>query len=94
MTQPRLALTFALLLFASQLGITALAFEPNPELLSIKGYSPQIVTTIGIQQDRMEWKQPPPPPGTPWQQFWHNVYTNDWTGSIDPISYGTIRETL
>jgi hypothetical protein len=92
MTKPSLAL--ALLLLASQLSVAALAMEPNPELLSIKGYSPQMVTTTGIQQDRMEWKQPPPPPRTPWQQFWHNVYTNDWTGSLDPIGYGTIRETL
>lgn len=92
MTKPSLAL--ALLLLASQLSVAALAMEPTPELLSIKGYSPQMVTTTGIQQDRMEWKQPPPPPRTPWQQFWHNVYTNDWTGSLDPIGYGTIRETL
>jgi hypothetical protein len=74
--------------------LPALAFEPDRDLLSIKGYSPENIDLIDVQRSRQEWKEPAPPLRTPAQQFWHNVWNNDWTGSVDTFGRSVIREQL
>ncbi len=68
------------------------AAKPDPELLKIRGYSPETVLTTVVQSRRQEWVEPPPPERTPWQQFRRNIYINDWTGNFDPFGSHIIRE--
>lgn len=73
---------------------TALAYEPEIDLLAIKGYSPQNIDAIQLQRSRQEWKEPSAPLRTPIQQFWHNAWQNDWTGSVDEFGRSVIREQM
>ncbi len=71
---------------------TGWAYAPEPVLLDIKGYSPEIIDTIQTQTDRMEWRQPQPPARTPKERFLHNIFINDWTGNFDPFGSHVLRE--
>jgi hypothetical protein len=67
------------------------AFAPEPDLMKIKGYSPEVVHTTEIQRSRQEWRNPPAPRLTPFERFLSNIYYNDWTGSLDEFGSQVIR---
>lgn len=70
----------------------ALAYAPEAELLKTKGYSPEIINTMEAQRSRQEWRQPPAPILSPIKRFMHNIYYNEWTGSIDEFGAQVLRE--
>lgn len=70
----------------------AQAYQPEPDLMMVKGYSPATIELTQVQRQRNEWKEPPARIRTPWQQFWYNVWNNDWTGSVDPFGRSVIRQ--
>ncbi len=71
--------------------MAAFAFAPEPDLMKIKGYSPEIINTMQTQRSRQEWRQPPAPVLSPVERFFHNIYYNEWTGSIDEFGSQVIR---
>lgn len=70
----------------------AFAHEPDPMLLRIKGYSPELIRFSNVQRSRQEWKEPVPQALTPIEQFMKNVVSNNWTGSFDEFGYEVIRD--
>lgn len=73
-------------------GLHAVAQEPDPMLLKIKGYSPELIRYAGVQRSRQEWKEPPPPSQTPMQRVLHNIYYSKWTDSMDAFGSNIIRD--
>ena len=63
----------------------AFAVEPDPVLLRIKGYSPELVRFA-------EWKEPVPQSLTPGQRIIKNIIYNNWLGSMDEFGYEVIRD--
>lgn len=84
--------TLLSLLVASLLPSAAQAYEPDPVLMTIQGYSPEMVRFTTVQKQRQEWKEPPPPSMTPKELVIHNFIYNDWLGSYDEFGYEIIRE--
>lgn len=72
-------------------GGLAQAYAPESDLMEIKGYSPGLIEAINTQRSRQEWREPEAPKRTTVEQFFHNVYYNNWTGSVDPFGSGVIR---
>ena len=70
----------------------AQAYAPEQDLLQIKGYSPEVIETATKQRSRQEWRQPEAPLRTPVEQFFHNIYYNDWTGSVDEFGSTVLRK--
>ncbi|MBX2861024.1 MAG: hypothetical protein KTR14_07305 [Vampirovibrio sp.] len=68
------------------------AYAPEPDVMEIKGYSPEIINTTQVQRNRQEWRKPPAPPMTPREQFFHNIYYNNWIGGVDPFGSQVIRQ--
>ena len=86
-------LAWALLVVVTTVGAPfAQAYEPDPVLMTIQGYSPEFVRFSSIQRDRQEWKAPAPPALTPKQRVIRNFLYNDWLGSFDEFGYEIIRE--
>jgi uncharacterized protein YqiB (DUF1249 family) len=69
-----------------------LTYQPDPEFLQIKGYSPELIDVTHVQRYRQEWRYPPPPERTPSEQVLRNIYINDWLGNADPFGSYRIRE--
>jgi hypothetical protein len=80
------------LTFAAVSALSASAQEPDPMLLKIKGYSPELIRYAGVQRSRQEWKEPPPPSQTPMQRVLHNIYYSKWTDSMDAFGSTIIRD--
>jgi hypothetical protein len=85
-------LAFVLAGFVASHGL-AFGYAPEPDLMKIKGYSPEIIKTTDVQRSRQEWRQPPAPDMTPKERFFHNIYYNNWTGSVDEFGSSVIRST-
>jgi hypothetical protein len=81
----------ALLGFMS-LMLPTMAYTPDEELMQVKGYSPELITVTDTQRSRQEWKQPVTPTLSPKQRFLHNIFYNNWTGSVDEFGSQIIRE--
>ena len=69
----------------------AFAYAPEGDLMKIKGYSPEIIDVTDTQRSRQEWREPPAPEHPPLEKFFHNIYYNEWTGSVDEFGSGIIR---
>ncbi len=69
----------------------AQAYAPENDMLHIKNYSPETVQMISTQRSRQEWREPPAAKRTPMENFFHNIYYNDWTGSYDDFGSTIIR---
>jgi len=70
----------------------ARAYAPEPDLMKIKGYSPEIIDVTETQRSRQEWREPPAPTLSPVEKFFHNIYYNNWTGSVDDFGSEVIRD--
>lgn len=70
---------------------SAYAYSPEPELLELKGYSPQTIRVADVQKHRQEWRNAPPPLLSPTKRFFRNIFYNNWVGSMDEFGYGVIR---
>jgi hypothetical protein len=79
-------------LSAVVLCLPAMAYTPDEELMQVKGYSPELITVTDTQRSRQEWKQPITPVLSPKQRFLHNIFYNNWTGSVDDFGSQIIRE--
>ena len=79
-------------LIVSAVALPSLAYGPETDLLAIKGYSPETIRVTTTQRSRQEWKEPAPPRRTPVENFWHNLYYNNWTGSFDDFGRSIIRD--
>ncbi|MBY0403041.1 MAG: hypothetical protein K2X66_04025 [Cyanobacteria bacterium] len=80
-----------LLLVSVSANSPSFAFAPEPDLLKIKGYSPEVIHTTEVQRSRQEWRVPPVPRLSPMERFLHNIYYNDWVGSLDEFGSQIIR---
>jgi hypothetical protein len=90
----RLLTAVALLVVAvATIGLanTSQAHSPDAEHLVRKGYSPEMVEATQVARSRIEWRRVPPPKTSPFKKVLKNIWTNDWTGSIDEPGYTTIR---
>jgi hypothetical protein len=86
---------FSALLFALAACLMAApswAIEPSTDYYKIKGYSPEFIRFANVNQQRMEWKEPPPPPLTPGKQMVRNFVRGRWVESMDPFGYNIIRD--
>lgn len=70
----------------------AFSFAPEDELMKIKGYSPMMVKLVETQRSKQEWRDSGAPVLTPAQRFVHNIYYNNWTGSMDAFGSEQLRE--
>lgn len=75
-------------------GNIAFGFAPEPELLKIKGFSPEIISVTETQRSRQEWRVPAPPRMSPMERFFSNIYYNDWIGNVDSFGDYIIRNRL
>lgn len=82
---------FTVLLGCMMSGNAAMAFAPEPDLMKIKGYSPEVIYTSQTTRSRMEWRVPPVPTLSPLERFIHNIYYNQWIGSMDEFGSQIIR---
>ena len=82
----------ASILLNAAVALPALAYAPEPELMQLKGYSPEVVSTAQDQRKRQEWRQLGVQTMTPMERFWHNIMYNNWTGSVDPFGSQILRE--
>ena len=73
-------------------GSSAQAYEPDPVLMTIQGYSPEFIRFSSIQRDRQEWKAPAPATMTPTARVIRNFIYNDWLAAYDEFGYEIIRE--
>ena len=73
-------------------GTVANAYAPNPDLLKVKGYSPETISAITTQASRQQWQAPDAPARTPKEQVKRNIFINDWAGNFDPFASIRIRE--
>ncbi|MBY0449388.1 MAG: hypothetical protein K2X01_02020 [Cyanobacteria bacterium] len=90
----RLSLNCLLVFSALALTVTAgpsRAFAPEPDVMTNKGYSPQLIDFVEDQRDRQEWKPQRPGQLTPRERFLRNIYYNNWTGSVDKFGAQVIR---
>jgi hypothetical protein len=70
----------------------AFSYAPEVEQMKIKGYSPMMIKMVQDQRNRQEGRDSVSPTLTPAERFFHNIYYNDWTGSIDNFGSEVIRE--
>lgn len=70
----------------------ASAYAPEGDLMRIKGYSPALIDTTGTQRSRQEWREPQAPERSAMENFFHNIWTNNWTGSFDEFGSTIIRD--
>ena len=86
----KLALFAMLVLLVSSSG-PVLAWSANETDLVNTGFSPETVRVSNLQRSRMEDMQPIQQERTRWQQFWWNVYHNDWLGSTYEFGQQVIK---
>ena len=87
-----LSLGAASLIISTAIAPLAHAYAPEAELMQLKGYSPEVISTAADQRKRQEWRQASTPVMTPMEHFWHNVVYNNWTGSVDPFGAQVLRD--
>jgi hypothetical protein len=83
--------TLALFMIGLTAGTSAWAYAPENDLLKIKGYSPEVIQTASTQRSRQEWREPAPPKLSPTARFFRNIYTGNWTDSVDEFGSTVIR---
>jgi hypothetical protein len=81
----------AALLMGVTYNTVAFGFAPEPDLMKIKGYSPETINITQTQRNKQEWRAPHAPNMSPMERFFHNIYFNDWTGNIDEFGSQIIR---
>jgi hypothetical protein len=86
-----IALGVGFLLAGMAMPNTASALAPEPDLLKIKGFSPEVIQVTETQRSRQEWRTPQAPTLSPMGRFVHNIYYNDWIGSLDAFGDSIIR---
>jgi hypothetical protein len=90
MKTPLVLLTFLLALspFAP---LTASAFTPDVEILTLKGYSPETIETTMVARSRAEWRGTAPSKRSPLQRFFYNILHGSLIDSVDETGYNIIR---
>lgn len=71
--------------------ITAFAFTPDVEILTLKGYSPETIETTMVARSRAEWRGTAPSKRSPVQRFLYNIFHANLIDSIDETGYSIIR---
>jgi hypothetical protein len=86
---------FVLMLMLVALAPASFAAEglhPDADLLSVKGYSGEVIYHTGRQSLRQEWKPQETPYRSKWQQLRRNLWRNDWTGALDEFGSPSLSE--
>ncbi|MEW5819281.1 MAG: hypothetical protein AB1782_03750 [Cyanobacteriota bacterium] len=82
---------FAMLVVFLSTGAPTFAWSANETDLVNTGFSPEIIRVSNLQRSRMEDMEPIQQERTRCQQFWWNVYHNDWLGSTYLFGHQVIK---
>jgi hypothetical protein len=87
----QIALLTLVLALSSFAPMTASAFTPDVEILTLKGYSPETIETTMVARSRAEWRGTAPTKRSPVQRFLYNVIHGNIIDSMDETGYSIIR---
>ncbi|MEM0951994.1 MAG: hypothetical protein AAGI66_07620 [Cyanobacteria bacterium P01_H01_bin.74] len=85
-------LTAAMVFFAFSAFQLAHAYNPDANLLQVKGYSPEVVEITNQQRSKQEWKAPAIRRRSPKETLLHNIYKGNWTEGYDGFGAYVIRD--
>ena len=85
------ALLSLILAFGQVAPITASAFTPEVEIMTLKGYSPETIETTMVARSRAEWRGTAPTKRTPVERFLYNLIHSNFVDPIDETGYSQIR---
>ena len=71
--------------------LTASAFTPDVEIMTLKGYSPETIETTMVARSRAEWRGVAPSKRSPFQRFLYNILHGNFIDPIDETGYNLIR---